>query len=89
MRLNLEAIGRLFILLIGFSTVVVATHAFAKSEIIHNNTKQVTTLEKDFASATKPTDEKILNKTWTCELYGMQTKMQRAHSKKLYLFLRP
>ncbi len=80
---NLEAIGRLLFLLLGF-----ASSSFAKSEITHISNKQISTLEKDFSTATAPSPEKLVNKSWTCEMYGTQTKMQRMRGKKLYQFLK-
>ena len=80
---DLEAIGRLLFLILGFSSV-----AFASSEISHISNKQISNLESEFALATSPSSETLKNKTWTCELFGLQTKMQRAHGKKLYRFLK-
>lgn len=80
---NLEAIGRLLLLILGFSSTV-----FAKPEIEHITPKQISTLEKDFSSAKTPATEKLVNKNWTCEMYGTQTKLQRMRGKKLYQFLK-
>lgn len=84
MKMNRKAIGRLFLfLMLGFSAA-----AWAKSEIAHVSQREVSSLEKDFNAAGSPVPEKILNKTWTCEMYGLQTRMQRAHGKQLYKFLK-
>jgi len=84
MTMNRKAIGRLSLfLMLGFSAA-----AWAKSEIAHVSQREVSSLEKEFNAATVPSTEKIMNKTWTCEMHGLQTRMQRAHGKKLYKFLK-
>ncbi len=80
---NLEAIGRLLFLILGC-----ASTAFASSEIAHISNRQLSTLEQDFSTATVPSFEKLVNKSWTCEMYGTQTRMQRMRGKKLYHFLK-
>lgn len=80
---DLEAIGRLLFLLLGFSA-----GAWAKSEIAHVSLREISSLEKDFKSAANPEPAAIAKKTWICEMYGLQTRMQRAHGKKLYMFLK-
>lgn len=79
--MNREAIG--WLLIFTFSTA-----AWARNEIALVSQRDVSKLEKEFNAASAPTPEKIVNKTWTCEMYGLQTRMQRAHGKRLYKFLK-